>query len=305
MNDMSAVEAVPGSPGDFVADTQLRRVSGHAGRYRGDVPDGWQVRYLFGGITFAVALRAAVIEMQETDQRLLAASGIFCSPVPPGELTVDVERLRTGRAGSQLQARLYADDAPSGFPAGPALVVTAAFGRRGEGPSFTERPVPQVPKPQEIPAHPADASRWPIRFHDSVEWRRVVGHEPWEPGWEPGPAHAVSWMGYRKPPRLADGSVDPLAVVPPADSLGWAMMQRVGPDAPPMFIITLDMTVHFLADPTRDWFLQEMWCQHAGDGYASGDLYLWDESETLIAYATQRAMLRPALFMEGAETPPE
>jgi len=52
-----------------------------------------------------------------------------------------------------------------------------------------------------------------------------------------------------------------------------------------------DVTVHVLGEARCDWVLAVNRARHAGDGYASADMELWDvdggRSPRLVAYATQ------------------
>ena len=49
-----------------------------------------------------------------------------------------------------------------------------------------------------------------------------------------------------------------------------------------------DLTVHLLGDHRSEWVLARNRARHAGDGYASLEVELWDaETRTLAAYATQ------------------
>jgi hypothetical protein len=94
-----------------------------------------------------------------------------------------------------------------------------------------------------------------------------------------------------KEPRLPDGTIDPISLPIPADMLGPAVGQRTGPSS--FFVVTLELGLHWFARTTSSWVLQHVVSPHAGDGYASGHVYLWDEDRTLLGFATQRARMRP------------
>ena len=53
----------------------------------------------------------------------------------------------------------------------------------------------------------------------------------------------------------------------------------VGPSA--------DLTVHVLGESRSEWVLAHLRAHRAGEGYASGELALWDPEAGLVAFATQ------------------
>ena len=66
-----------------------------------------------------------------------------------------------------------------------------------------------------------------------------------------------------------------------------ALAQKIGPDAE-WFGPSADLTIHVLDRARPDWLLGHNRARHAGDGYASVEMALWDPSgPTLVAYATQ------------------
>jgi acyl-CoA thioesterase len=71
-----------------------------------------------------------------------------------------------------------------------------------------------------------------------------------------------------------------------------AIGQKLGPGARAFMAPSCDLTVHFLA-PTRDeWLLAQVRCNHAGEGYASATVHLWDRERRLVAFATQMMYMR-------------
>ena len=125
-----------------------------------------------------------------------------------------------------------------------------------------------------------------------VEGRSAIGHAPWEE-YVPDRAERVMWYRFDEPPFLDDGTVDPLALVVLADTMPGAVGEKVGPGPRRWFAPSVDLTVHLL-DPCRSpWVLAHNRARHAGGGYASADMSLWDCGEhgsdppRLVAYATQ------------------
>ena len=71
------------------------------------------------------------------------------------------------------------------------------------------------------------------------------------------------------------------------DTMPGAVGERMGPDLPMWFGPSADLTVHVLGRATSEWLLAHNRARHAGDGYASVEMELWDPARGLVAYATQ------------------
>jgi len=123
--------------------------------------------------------------------------------------------------------------------------------------------------------------------------RPVLGNMPWDKDWEAGPAHWMAWHRLRNNPRLADGSLDPLAYVPAADLIGPAVRQAMGPRVKFSMVISLEICLHIFARTDSEWLLQDSHASQARDGYVSGRVDLWDERGQLVAQATQLATIKP------------
>ncbi len=293
---------------DFVRDTDVHAVPGAPGRFAIDVSPAWNVIYTFGGVSFGVALRAAQRALARDDLSVVSAHAVYCAPVSAGPATIDTTVLRQGRAAAQVAADLRtgapADVAPAAATP-PNVALTAVFGRIDESPiAFTGIGFPEgVRGPGDSqPPPPRDESSSPfgrIRFHDQVEWRVATeGYDPLDPPTGPGPARTQVWMRFLEEPRLPDGTVDPVALAVPADTLGWAIFRRLGASVPPFLVLTLELDLQVLAPTRSTWLLQDVRCQHAGGGFAFGTVELWDEDRRLVAMASQRARLR--MFEPGA-----
>ncbi len=149
-----------------------------------------------------------------------------------------------------------------------------------ECPSFRD-PVPEDFEANEIP----------FNFWEHVEGRPTLGHAPWD-DYEPESSLRGSWYRFDDPPRADDGTWDPLALVALCDTMPGAVGERIGPEdrrrqwLPP----SADLTVHVLGEARSDWVLAVNRARHAGDGYASADMELWDvegSAPRIVAYATQ------------------
>jgi acyl-CoA thioesterase len=274
---------------DFLADTAVEPAG--AGRYRCELSDRWDAaRYPFGGVVVAIALRAAEGELGEPSQPLRTATAVFVSPVPAGHVEIQTQRLRVGRTGSQLLVHARAAGSAEG-----GLTLVAAFGREREGFALTAAEPPEAPPPARCPGPPEPPPGFQgfrSRFFEQVEQRRVRIHAPWETGWEAGRAEALRWMRFRRAPRLADGTLDPLALVALSDTMPPAIGQRLGPGAPAFYAPSIDHTVHRFATTREEWLLVRSRCRHAGEGYVSAECEIWSRDGRLLVYATQLMFVR-------------
>lgn len=282
--------------GDFLRDTQLVADPTRPGLYLGEIPDAWKVLKVFGGVSMAMALRGVEEAISRPDLSLLSANAIFSSPVDPGSVEVEAQVIRDGRSAAQGMAFLRQAGSDE-----IAIAITATWGQRHESPiDFTELVFPEeagVPDDHEGPPERAEDDPFPkVNFHEQMEWRPAIGNKWWDPpeSWVDGPAAFGSWSKFVNEPRLPDGRIDPISHCVPADQIGAAIGQRVGrmDEELHFFTVTLEMGLQVLAPTHSSWLLQHTKALHAGDGYGTGSVELWDEDHRLIAVADQRARLR-------------
>lgn len=264
------------------------------GRYAAELDESWNLRPLpQGGILTAIAVRAMEADLGHDDQRPRTLHTMFAAQVAHGPLDVDVEVLRAGRSMSQLRAEVRNPGAARGH------LTTCAFGSTRDGFEFTDLEPPRgIPAPRDCPSFrdpPPDGVPFePMPFWDGrIEGRNVFGHPPWEVDAPRDRAERVTWYRFDEPPMLADGRLDPLALLVLADVMPGAVGERIGPGERQWFAPSIDLTVHLLDDCRSEWVLGHNRARHAGDGYASADMALWDCGDDggspprLVAYATQ------------------
>jgi acyl-CoA thioesterase len=279
-------------PSDLAAATRVERLDRAPGWYVADLSDDWSYITPSGGVLMTVAMRAMALELGDDGFTPISANTLFCSPVPAGPLEVRVEVLRRGGSAAQLRAALSSTQKP-----GPGLEVSATFARERSGPDVYGVTMPEVPSPDEAAdagdrSISSDDQRRMRPFMRNLDIRLALGPHLWRPGWEAGEARMAFWYRYRVPQRRADGSFDPLAIPPIADTMPSALVRRLGPDEPRFYAPSLDLTVHFLDRSDSEWFLVDVRSQRALRGVATADAEIWDDRQRLVACATQTMMLR-------------
>ena len=204
---------------------------------------------------------------------------MFAGQVRHGPIEIEVTVLRRGRSMSQL-ARVAAQPGRGRR----ATKRSRCSAREREGFSFTDRASPDgVRPPMECPSYrdppPEDfeLDRPWFPFWEHVEGRPMIGHPPWE-DYEPETSLRAQYYRFDDPPRADDGTWDPLAVVALCDTMPGAVGERLGPRGPRAQWLppSADFTVHVLGEARCEWILAVNRARHAGDGYASVDMEMWD-----------------------------
>lgn len=279
--------SVPTSIADFLVDTDLIPDPDVPGRYTVDLATSWNIFFVFGGMTMALALRAVERELGDAQLTPLTANALYVSAVTAGPIEIEVEVLRRGRAAAQVVARLrnVGDE-------GTALHLTAVFGRATPSDlDYLDIAFPDVPRADECaepPPVPADSVFSGLNFHRQVDWRPTV---PFDPAtWTPGPAESTSWARLRNEPWRPDGTLDPISLPLSADHISMAISSRMGRQE--LLVLSLEIGLQFLQPATSPWVLQHARAPMVDNGFASAYVELWDGDRNLIGTSTQRAKLR-------------
>ena len=265
------------------------------GRYVGAIDESWSLFPLpQGGVVSALAAQAMSTYLAEAGHPLRMLHTTFVAPVANGPVDVDVEVLRRGRSMSHARAEVHNPGTARGH------LSTAVFGGPRRGFAFTDLEPPtgfiplaearsfRDPVPAGVEALP------PSPFWDSrLEGRGALGHAPWEE-YVPDRAEHATWYRLDDPPVDGDGVLDPLALVVCADTMPGAVAEKLGPgNRRGWFGPSVDLTLHVLDTCRSEWVLAHNRARHAGGGYASVDMALWDCGDDglgaprLVAYATQ------------------
>jgi acyl-CoA thioesterase len=270
--------------GSFAEDVTVHSVGG--GRYRSELDHSWDlIAAPQGGVVASLALRAAAVEVGQSGHLLRTCTTVFAGQVSAGALEIDVTVLRRGRTATQVVATIHNEAVAAG------ATVVAVFGSSRRGPTFVDVTPPEAPLASECRSYrdplPASVAPFdPLPFWNQVEGKAALGRPPWEEH-EPGSSDVATWLRFDDPPRLIDGSLDPLGLITLADRMPGCIDQRIGHQGPRWFAPSADLTVHLFEPLRTEWVLAHDRARWAGNGWASAESTLWDEAGTLVAYATQ------------------
>ncbi|HEX3567346.1 MAG TPA: thioesterase family protein [Acidimicrobiales bacterium] len=278
------------SHSEFLRETTAVPDLEMAGRYLLELTNDWVVAQVpQGGVVTAAAARAMAAYLDQEDQALRSISAVFAGPVRPGPVEIDVTVVRRGRSLSQLAATVRNVGSDAG------LSALAVFGATRPGFEFTDVTYPEVPAPDacpsfrdpppdDVPEHRMSASP----FWSRVEGRPAIGHAPWD-RWVPTTSETAFWYRFDQPPLDGQGRLDPLALVVLCDTMPGSVGERMGGTDVEWFGPSADLTVHVVGTASGRWVLARGRARHAGDGYASIELELWDpDRRALVAYGTQQ-----------------
>ena len=263
-------------------------VAGRPGTYRATVADEWMLVFVpQGGVVAAVADRAMAATLDDPAQRLRTMSVAFAGQVALGPVEIETQVLRRGRSMSQLTATVRNPGAAAGLPPSPSTAPGAG--------SFVDIVPPEVPGPEGFRSFRDDLpdgvdftfDRAPMPFWDTIVsparwWDAAVG------ALDEGPSDVVYWYRLDDPPVLEDGTLDRAALIVQCDTMPGSVGQMVGPELGMWFGPSADYTFHLLGSARPGWLLAHSPARHAGDGYASIEMTLWDpDGWTPVAYGTQ------------------
>ncbi|MCH8506456.1 MAG: thioesterase family protein [Ectothiorhodospiraceae bacterium] len=239
------------------------------------VDETWaQGRATFGGLVAALLYEA--MRNQVPHERLIRSFALsFVGPAGPGVQTYRAQALRSGKAVTQMEARLLQEDHTM-------AVALASFGAGRESAVVAPgHPMPEAPTADDCQVLPFVEGISP-EFIRHLEMRWVFGELPFSGSSQ---RQMGGWMRFRKPQgeHLTDAHllalVDtwPPVTLPmlkqraPASSLSWAM-EFIQP-LPPL--------------PSDAWLLYRAEVDQARDGYSQGRACIWSPDGQLLAVSQQ------------------
>jgi acyl-CoA thioesterase-2 len=238
--------------------------------------------FLFGGAGLAAAVAALEVA---TDRPLVWASAQYLSYArPPAVLDIEVAPAVTGRQISQARATGRVGDVE-------IFTVNAALGRRPfeAGGSWAVRP--EVPDPDDCPQrelHP---------HHDdtimsTIEMRLADARQMEELDGSPGEGRSAVWA------RVPDLDISAVTLGVLGDwvpfGIGQALGARAGGNS-------LDNSLRVVDIVPTEWVLLDIRVSAVAHGFGHGLVHLWAEDGSLLATASQSAIVR---FWSG-EVPPQ
>lgn len=230
---------------------------------------------LHGGYLLAVVARAAG-EVAEHPY-LTAISGSFPAAPKPGDATVRVEQLGTGRSQTQLRADLVQD----GRICLSALVTQGNLST--DDPRWTSLEPASVPDEAECVRVPVDAGAFRIGLMEVVETRM----DPVAAGFAVGrPTNRGMTTGYH---RLADGSDwDPLSLLVALDPVPPVTFDL----GMPGWVPTLQMSAYIRRLPAPGPVKVAMHANDLTGNRIDETALAWDSKGRLVGQATQFAGVR-------------
>ncbi len=269
------------------------------GRYRGRIDDVWTLALVpQGGVVAALAARAMAAELG-TDQPLRSLHLVFASPLAAGDVDLSARVLRRGRSVSQASVDLATPGSPV------AASALGAFGGDRAGFEFTGLVAPEAPPPEGLrsfrdpPPPEAGIDDWPGPWPfwgELLDGRLALGHAWWDPSPREA-AEIADWFRFEDPPVTDNGALEPYALLVMADMMPGAVFERIGPTDRRWFSPSVDLSVHLFGHATPGWILAHAKAHHAGDGYASAEMALWDPrapaGPRLVAWACQQMFFTP------------
>jgi acyl-CoA thioesterase len=228
---------------------------------------------LFGGVGLAAAVEAME---RHTDRPLVWATAQYLSFArPPSVVDIEVVDAAVGHKTSQVRATGHVGDHE-------IFTVNAAMGQRdfpAEG-TWAERP--DVPPPEECPARPFD-QRMKGRLMSRMEMRIAKGRTMDEFPGPPGDGRSALWARI---PGL-DVSATCLSVL--GDIVPFGISQSLGLRAGGN---SLDNTIRMVRLVPTDWMLLDVRIHAIVNGFGHGLAHIWAEDGTLLATASQSAVVR-------------
>lgn len=240
------------------------------------IPEKWgQGRATFGGLVAAVMLERIHVHVG-TDRPIRTIGVSFVAPVAPGDMRVEVQTLRTGKAATQMQATAYQGDQV-------CAVLLASFGADRESRvRVAEEGAPTFPAPEGVPPFPYIQGLTPD-FTQHFDYRYTLGKMPFM-----GSDHTAmgGWIRLREAADHQPASVSVLLALldawPPAV---FSMLKK------PAAGSSLMWTISVVDQPTEpdglDWWQYQADIRSSANGYSHIDATLWDRHGRAVMISRQ------------------
>jgi acyl-CoA thioesterase len=233
--------------------------------------------FLFGGAGLGAAITA--MELATGRPAVWATAQYLSFANPPSTLDIEVTVPSAGHNLSQARAIAHVGDTE-------ILTVLGALGARaddaaGQWARYPEH-VPSVDEctPREVRSGGFRGESVMTRF----DQRLAIGRNPLELDGVPGDGRASLWI---RPPEGLEPSAATLAIL--GDFVPFGIGQSLGVGAGGT---SLDNTLRIHKLVPTEWVLVDVHLHAVADGFAHGRVHLWAEDRTLLAIASQSAIVR-------------
>lgn len=231
-------------------------------------------RFLFGG----VGLGASIEALERTCERpvVWATAQYLDFAMVDQIVDLDVTIASSGRYTTQARVTGHVGERE-------IFTVNAALGRRPVPQSGSFAEFPGAPDPEECDVR---SDRWDVgetigshteaRLVTARQWAEVEGH--------PAPGGRVTlWL------RMIDVETGPGVLAIFGDYVPYGITQALGR---PMFANSLDNTLRVVRHEPTDWVLADIRVHAVHHGFGHGLVHLWSRDGTLLATASQSAIVR-------------
>jgi acyl-CoA thioesterase II len=257
-----------------------------------DDPRRWRVPVVrglcsgFGAFFGGAALGSAIEVLERLTQRPLvwASAQYLAFARPPDVVELEATEVTRGHRSSQARVLARVDGRE-------IFTVVAALGRRELDWSGSWAVRPDVPSvaaspARELPEHQRGtiAERLGMRMANGRPFEALDG--------TPGDGRTALWVRLPRIPASASA----LAVV--ADYVPFGISQALGRRVSSNSLDNTLRMVRPVAHPT-EWVLADVRVQAVADGFGHGVVHLWAEDGTLLATASQSAVVRKWSDREG------
>lgn len=256
-------------------------VAGGPGRWKADVPEGWDIRSITnGGFLMAIATRA--MEAETDGRQLISATGSFVNPGTPGTIQIDVDVVKSGRSLSTLTAAASRDGRVllnvTGVYADAERAIPDHELSLGSLPDLPDpdRCVRAIPDTDPNGFPPPITGKVDVRVHPEDAAAALFG----QPGEEP---LMRGWFRL-----LDDEEMDAHGVVLATDCFPPAIFNA---SLPTGWTPTVELTVQVRNPKPAGWLACRFGTRYVTDGMLEEDGELWDEDGHLVALSRQLALV--------------
>ncbi len=231
-------------------------------------------QFLFGGC----GLGAGLVALEEaTGRPTIWATAQYLSYAPTGA-TVDFEVIIEAVGGHITQARALCRDGSR-----DVLTVNASLGSNTLSVGGIWETMPTVPRPEDCPERrlPAEVRN---SIFEHVETRVAKGRVFEDLDGTPGTADTALWA---RMPGHIEPSAATLAIF--GDYVSGGVANPVGRR---VMGRSLDNTIRVVQLEATEWVLIDIRIHALVDGYAQGTAFMWSESGTLLATASQSLAIK-------------